>query len=84
MVGDLLANHITAYYDDGKELNMNDERSAEGRREGEQRGLKEKDPGEMSTTDMTREPQETEEGKKRKCRGESVYMDVTGGRDGSL
>lgn len=51
---------------------------------GEQQRPEGKDPGEMSTTGKTREPQETEESKKSKCQRESVYMDVTGGRNGRL
>lgn len=54
------------------------------RRRGEQQRPEGKDPGEMSTADKTREPQETEESKKSKCQRESVYMDVTGGRNGRL
>lgn len=38
-------------------------------------------PGEMSTTDKEREPEEgEEEGKDGKCQRESVYLDFTRGR----
>lgn len=46
------------------------------RRRGEQQRPEGKDPGEMSTTDKTREPQETEESKKKKEQmpeGECLY-----------
>lgn len=55
------------------------------RRRGEQQRPEGKDPGEMSTTDKTREPQETEESKKRaNARGRVfIWMSQEEGMGGS-